>query len=250
MNLNLEDKVVVITGGSRGIGKGLVEAFARYRCKVYFTYLSSSKSAEDLARSLNEQGFFVRPFKVDGISLEEVKTFINDIISDEKRIDILINNAGYIPRGLFLGTAEETFKHTIDSNLLGVYNYCQSVLKNMILNKQGVILNITTVSSYQPSKGQAAYSASKAAIESLTKVLALEYGKYNIRVNSIAPGLIETEIVKSISDKVKSDILLKTPLDRFGSVEDVSDSALFLASEKAAYITGVQLLVTGGKHLC
>jgi 3-oxoacyl-[acyl-carrier protein] reductase len=119
----------------------------------------------------------------------------------------------------------------------------------MILQKSGNIINISTVSALQPSPGQAAYSASKAAIESLTRTLAMEHGKYNIRVNSIAPGLIQTEIVKSITQELKDEVLKKTPLGKFGTPKDIADAAVFLASDFSSYITGIQLLVTGGRHL-
>lgn len=250
MYTDLKGKVVVITGGSKGIGRGLVEAFAKAGSKVYFTYLSSEAQAKLIEDQLLSEGWFAKAARVDGSSLEHVRDYINEIIAAEVSIDILINNAGFIPRGLFLGTTESIMDKTMNTNYKGVYNYCSVVLKYMVLKRQGVILNMTTLSSYLPAKGQSAYSASKAAIESLSKVLAIEYGKYNIRVNTIAPGLIETEIVKSISDQVKSDILSKTPLNRLGNVQDVSNAALFLASDQAKYITGVQLLITGGKHLC
>lgn len=165
------------------------------------------------------------------------------------KIDILINCAGYISRGFFLNTTEDVWKNTLDSNVNSIFHYSKYVLKHMILQKSGCIINISSVSAHFPAKGQAAYSTSKGAIESLTKALALEYGKYNIRVNTIAPGLIETEVVKTISPKVKSEILTKTPLGRFGRADDISNLALFLSSERASYITGTQILVTGGRHL-
>lgn len=140
-------------------------------------------------------------------------------------------------------------ENTLDSNVNSIFHYSKYVLKHMILQKSGCIINISSVSAHFPAKGQAAYSTSKGAIESLTKALALEYGKYNIRVNTIAPGLIETEVVKTISPKVKSEILTKTPLGRFGRADDISNLALFLSSERASYITGTQILVTGGRHL-
>ena len=243
------DKIVIITGGSRGIGKGLVEAYARENCKTYFTYLSSVSNAQKIEDDLQEEGLFVKGMQVDGRNEGDVKEFISRVVDEHNKVDILVNNAGYIPRGLFLNTTKGIWDKTIDTNLNGVFNYCQEVLKHMMLKKEGVILNISSVSALHPGKGQAAYSASKAAIESLTKLLAMEYGKYNIRVNSIAPGLIETEVFKSITASIKGEILKKTPLNRFGIVEDVTNSALFLSSEKAEFITGIQLLVTGGRHL-
>ena len=249
MNIDLSGKVAIVTGGSRGIGKEIVTAFAENGAIVYFTYLTNAARAKDLEKELNSRGHNVFSEKVDNCSLEHVNMFAKKVINEQKHIDILVNNAGYIPRGLFLKTSEIVWKKAIDTNLGGVYNYCSAILKYMILQKQGNIINISTVSALQPSPGQAAYSASKAAIESLTRTLAMEHGKYNIRVNSIAPGLIQTEIVKSISKDIKDAVLQKTPIGRFGTSEDIANAAMLLASDVSSYITGVQLLVTGGRHL-
>ena len=247
--MSFDGKVTVITGGSRGIGKGLVKAYAKSGSIVYFTYLTNEDSALELQENLTTFGYKVYAYKVDNTCTNSITNFISKIISEVGKIDILINNAGYIPRGLFNNTTGTTMNKAIDINFFGVNYFCSAVLKYMVKQKNGVILNISSLSAFRPVKGQAAYSASKAAIESLSKVLALEYGRYNIRVNTIAPGLIETDVVKSISDKLKDDILQKTPLRRFGSIEDVSNAALFLSSDQAKFITGTQLLITGGKHL-
>lgn len=249
MNINMSDKIVVVTGGSRGIGREIVKTFTELGAYVYFTYLSNEGAAKELEASLLSKGLKVQGEKVNNCSLEQVNLFVEKVINEQKRIDILVNNAGYIPRGLFLKTSETVWKKAIDTNLGGVYNYCSTVLKHMILQKSGNIINISTVSALQPSIGQAAYSASKAAIESLTRTLAMEHGKYNIRVNSIAPGLIQTEIVKGITQEVKDGVLKKTPLARLGNLKDIADAAVFLASDFSSYITGIQLLVTGGRHL-
>ncbi|EGD47357.1 short-chain dehydrogenase/reductase SDR [Ruminiclostridium papyrosolvens DSM 2782] len=250
MEISFSDKVVIITGGSRGIGKDLVRAFAQANAKVYFTYLTNGEKAQNVVDEFSRRyAATIKANAVDGRSKEDVHNFIETVITENKKIDVLINSAGYIPRGLFLNTSEDVWKNAIESNVSSIYNYCTNVLKYMLLEKGGCIINISSVSAHFPAKGQAAYSASKGAIESLTKALALEYGKYNIRVNTIAPGLVETEVVKTISNQVKQEILKRTPLGRFGRAEDVSNTALFLASENASYITGTQLLVTGGRHL-
>lgn len=250
METNFSDKVVVITGGSRGIGKVLVRTFAEAKANVYFTYLSNKEKADQVVGEYTEKyNTVVKAFAVDGRSKQEVQSFMDTVLKENGKIDVLINSAGYIARGFFLNTTETVWKNTLDSNVSSVYNYCMSGLKPMILQKKGCIINISSVAADFPAKGQAAYSASKGAVESLSKALALEYGGYNIRINTIAPGLIETEVVKTISNKVKQEILKKTPLGRFGRAEDVSNAALFLASDNASYITGTQILVTGGRHL-
>lgn len=250
MRNNFIGKTVVITGGSRGLGREMVRAFAEAGANVYFTYLSNHEKARNVADEYSRQyKASIKAQPVDGRSKSAVKSFIDTLLKETGKIDVLINCAGYISRGLFLNTTEEVWKNTLDSNVNSIYNYCMSVIKPMILQKNGCIINVSSVSAHFPAKGQAAYSTSKGAIESLTKALALEYGRYNVRVNTIAPGLIETEVVKTISSKVKEEILKRTPLGRFGRVDDVSSLALFLASENASYITGAQFLVTGGRHL-
>lgn len=250
MEYNLDGKTVIITGGSRGIGREMVRAFAEAGANVYFTYLSNHIKAQNVQEEFGKRYHSkINSCSVDGRVGSEVKNFIEDIIKETGKIDILINCAGYISRGFFLNTTEDVWKNTLDSNVNSIFHYSKYVLKHMILQKSGCIINISSVSAHFPAKGQAAYSTSKGAIESLTKALALEYGKYNIRVNTIAPGLIETEVVKTISPKVKSEILTKTPLGRFGRADDISNLALFLSSERASYITGTQILVTGGRHL-
>ncbi len=250
MESTFSGNTVVITGGSRGLGKEMVRAFAEAGANVYFTYLSNHEKARNVEKEYSEQyNTVIRAQSVDGRSREAVKSFIDSVLGETGKVDILINCAGYIARGFFLNTSEDVWKNTIDSNINSIYNYCMSVLKPMILQRKGCIINISSVSALFPAKGQAAYSASKGAVESLTKALALEYGCYNVRVNTIAPGLIETEVVKTISSKVKKEILNRTPLGRFGRADDVSNLALFLASENASYITGAQFLVTGGRHL-
>jgi 3-oxoacyl-[acyl-carrier protein] reductase len=249
MNINVSDKVVIITGGSNGIGKELVKTFAREKCKVVFTYLRSEEKAKELEEEMKMESLCVEGFKVNNCSGSEINEFIKEVVRKYKKIDVLVNNAGFIPRGFFLNTSNEVMEKTIETNIYGTINYCKVVLRYMMLNKNGSIINITSVSSWQPSAGQAAYSLSKAAIESLTKTLAIEYGKYNIRINTIAPGLVDTDVVKSITEKRKSDILDSTPLGKNASPTDIANAAIFLSSEMASHITGIQLLVTGGRHL-
>lgn len=249
MNINLSDKVVIITGGSNGIGKELVKTFARENSKVVFTYLSSEEKAKELEEEMKMELLCVEGFKVNNRSSNEINKFIKEVAGKYRKIDVLVNNAGFIPRGLFLSTSKEIIEKTVETNTYGTINYCKAVLRYMMLNKNGCIINITSVSSLQPSMGQAAYSLSKAAIESLTKTMAIEYGKYNIRINTIAPGLVDTDIVKSITSKRKSDILGSTPLGKNASPTDIANAAIFLSSEMASHITGIQLLVTGGRHL-
>lgn len=250
MNLNLKEKVVIITGGSRGIGEGLVKAFAEEGCKVYFTYIKNVDRSNNIIEELSEKNLHVKGFQIDGTKIIDVRKFIEMVYKNEGKIDVLINNAGYIPRELFHNTTEDVWKKCIDTNINGIYNYCKNVLKYMVFNKNGSIINISSLSANQPSIGQSAYGASKAAIESLSKVLAIEYGKKNIRINTVAPALVlEKSEHRNIRQEKLDEILKKTPLNRFAAINDVVNSVMFLASDEANYLTGIQLLVTGGRHL-
>jgi 3-oxoacyl-[acyl-carrier protein] reductase len=246
---SLSNKVVLINGGSRGIGAGMVKAFSQQGSTVYFTYNKNDDAAQDLVSSCAKNPGRVYSKKIDSRSAEFVEQVVKEIWKQENSIDILINNAAVIPRGLFLNISKQIWKDTMECNINGAYNYCFNSLKYMMKKKQGVIINISSVSGQHPGKGQAAYSTSKGAIESFTKVLALEYGHYNIRVNAIAPGFIETEIHNPILPEVKNEILKRTPLGRYGSISDITNATLFIASDNASYITGITLYVTGGRHL-
>ncbi|WP_379134451.1 SDR family NAD(P)-dependent oxidoreductase [Paenibacillus sp. sgz500958] len=250
MNIDFSGKVVIITGGSRGIGRGLVHNFARANAIVYFTYLSNEDKAATVIEECKKQyGADVVGLKVDGTSKEDVDNFVKMVWNTHKRMDVVVNNAAWIPRGLFLQMSEGNWIDGINANLNSVIYFCSSAIKFMILKKSGSIINISSRSALQPGRGQAVYSATKGAVESLTKVLALEYGPYNIRVNTLAPGLVETDVVDTMQSELKQKILDRTPLGRFGTADDISNAALFLASDYASYITGTQLLVTGGRHL-
>lgn len=246
---SLLDKVIIITGGSKGIGKSLVEFFCSEGCRVYFTYLNSAKNTHDLCAILKKKRKNVFSMQVDNREREQIEKFVSSVIEIEGQIDVLINNAGVIPRGLIFDTPMETWQKCIETNMYGVIHYSKAVLKSMVLKKRGVILNISSISAQRPVIGQAAYSASKAAIESLTKAFALEYGKFNIRINTIAPGLIETGNVKTITQAIKDSNLEKTPLKSLATVGDICSAAYFLASDMAKSITGIQLVISGGRHL-
>ncbi len=249
MLIDISEKVVVITGGSSGIGKEFVRKFADEGCKVIFTYLNNEISANELKAELTEQGKSVECYKVNNAVREEIDAFTRTIMKKYSKIDVLINNAGFISKGLFLNTSNEVFEKAIAVNLMGTLNYCKSVLKGMMMHRSGSIINISTISALRPSLGQSAYSISKAGIESLTYSLAQECGKYGVRINTIAPGLVATDIIESMTQKRKDKILSMTPLGRNATPEDIFNAALFLASDLSSYITGVQLLVTGGRHL-
>lgn len=246
MNITFEDKIVIVTGGSRGIGRNIVKSFCEAGAKVHFTYLSNKEDAVCLEKEL---GNTVKAHRVDGRQHSEVENFINDIGKKYGKIDILVNNAGIVPKTLLPNTSLDTWNNTISTNLTSIYSFCTTAFGYLYKSGAGVIINISSLASDRPSKGAGAYSATKGAIESLSRVLALEYAPFNIRINTVAPGLIETDVAKDVTEVFKKDLLSRTPLKRFGSTNDVSNAILFLASDKASFITGERLYVSGGRHI-
>ncbi len=243
MDLDYSGKVIVITGGSRGIGRQLVAAFCNLNATVYYTYRSAEQfnpSVFDTVKGQQPTGI-----QVDARSADEVEAFTSDVWKKDQAIDVLINNAAFIWRADFLNTTEEIWNKSVQTNIMGVVNHCTSALKYMIKNKSGSIINISTVCSDHPIKGQAAYSSTKNAVESLTKAISIEYGSFGIRANTISPGLIVTEKQKIVTE----EDVKKIPLQRVGYAADVCHAAAFLGSTYADYITGADLLVTGGSHL-
>lgn len=243
--MSFKDKVVLVTGGSRGIGREIVRQFCNEGAKVYFTYLSNVSQASQLVEEL---GGSVKAFRVDGRKHEEVKNFVEIIGEEQGVIDVLVNNAAVVPKSLLPNTSLEIWNDTLHANLTSIFSYCTLAVKYLFRNR-GVIINISSLAADRPGKGAGAYSATKGAIESLSRTMALEYASFGIRVNTVAPGLIETDVAEEVTEKFKNDLLSRTPLKRFGLPEDVSNAVLFLASNKANYITGTQLYVTGGRHI-
>lgn len=244
MEISMKNKVVLITGGSRGIGAELVRSFCSLGAEVYFTFKSSQQAAQDVMKHTGAIGE-----KVDGANEKEVEEFCNYIGKKHKVIDVLVNNAGSVPRALLVDTTVDIFKSTFFSNVGGVFNFSRSCLKYLLKSSSPSIINISSVASDRPSRGVGVYSCTKGAIESLSKVMALEFAPYKIRVNTVAPGLVKTQVSEGITEEARGKILEKTPLKRAGEVQDIAGAVIFLASDMAKFITGIQLYVTGGRHL-
>ena len=244
MERSMKNRVVLITGGSRGIGAELVRSFCSLGAKVYFTFKSNQQAAQEIMNSTGAIGK-----KVDGSNEKEVKEFCDYVGKEHKVIDVLVNNAGSVPRALLVDTTVDVFKSAFLSNVGGVFNFSRSCLKYLLKSSYPSIINISSVASNRPNRGLGVYCCTKGAIESLSQVMALEFAPYKIRVNTVAPGLVKTEVSKDITDETKERILERTPLKRFGEVQDIAGAVVFLASDMAKFITGIQLYVTGGKHL-
>jgi 3-oxoacyl-[acyl-carrier protein] reductase len=240
------NKTVLITGASRGIGKAIALAFAKIGANVVINYNHSKDKAEALVQEIEGLGAKAFAIQADVSDFEQAKALIESAIDTFGQIDALINNSGITKDNLMLRMKEEDFDQVINVNLKGTWNMCKHITKHFLRNKAGSIINISSVVGLIGNPGQSNYGASKAGIIGLTKSLAKEFGSRNITVNAIAPGFIETEMTEKLSDEIKEYYLKQIPLNRLGQPEDIADLCVFLASDKARYITGQTISVNGG----
>ena len=242
----LESKVAIITGGSRGIGKSICETFAQNGCNVAFTYNNSKESAESLAKELNGSGIKVKAYKSDASNFDDATKLVEDVLNDFGKIDILVNNAGIKKDNLLMRMEKSDFDSVINTNLSSVFNLTKASIKTFLKQRNGSIINISSVVGVKGNAGQSNYSASKAGIIGFSKSIALELGSRNIRSNVIAPGFIETDMTNSLSEDVINSWKESIPLKRGGDPSDVGNACVFLASDLSSYITGQTLHVDGG----
>ena len=242
----LEGRNVIITGASRGIGKGIAEVLAQHGANIAFTYRKSEKKANELVKYLSSDGVKIIGYKSDASNFEAAQQLVNDVINDFGSIDVLINNAGITKDGLLMRMSEEDFDDLMEINMKSVFNMTKSVLKPMLKSRSGSIINMSSVVGVKGNAGQSNYAASKSAIIGFTKSIALELGSRNIRCNAIAPGFIETEMTEALENDTILDWRNKIPLKRGGSPEDIANTTLFLASDLSSYITGQVINVCGG----
>lgn len=240
------NKTVLITGASKGIGANMAIRFAEKGYNVVMNYNNSVQSALILQKSLSDSGFKVIAFQANVKNRLDVDLMVKETIERFGSIDILINNAGVASQRLFTDISEIEWNEIMDTNLNGVFNCTQAVLPHMINNKSGCIINISSMWGQVGASCEVAYSAAKAAVIGLTKALAKEVGPSGVRVNCIAPGLIETGMNADLTLEDVASIVDETPLGRIGTTNDVAESALFLASDEASFITGQILGVNGG----
>jgi len=240
----LKDKSVLITGGSRGIGTAIVEKFAKEGAKVGFTYRSSAESANALVEKLKDITF-IKAYKSDASSFEDSEKLIADFLNDFGQIDVLINNAGITADTLMLRMTEDHWDRVMEVNLKSVFNLTKNVLKPMLRNRSGSIINMSSVVGVFGNAGQANYAASKAGIIGFTKSIAKEVGSRGIRCNAIAPGFIQTDMTDELDEKVIENYIANIPLKRLGTGQDVADACVFLASDMSTYVSGQVLSVCG-----
>ena len=242
----LESKVAIITGGSRGIGKSICKTFAQNGCNIAFTYNNSKESAESLAKELNGSGIKAKAYKSDASNFDDATKLVEDVLDDFGKIDILVNNAGIKKDNLLMRMEKSDFDSVINTNLSSVFNLTKASIKTFLKQRNGSIVNISSVVGVKGNAGQSNYSASKAGIIGFSKSIALELGSRNIRSNVIAPGFIETDMTDSLSEDVINSWKESIPLKRGGNPSDVGNACVFLASDLSSYITGQVLHVDGG----
>ena len=242
----LENKVALITGATRGIGRGIALSFAKNGANVAFTYVNSEEKAKALEAELISLGVQAKAYKSDAGTFKAAEELVNSVVTDFGTVDVLVNNAGITRDTLLMRMSELQWDEVMNANLKSVFNLTKAVQRPMLKAKKGSIINLSSVVGVKGNAGQSNYSASKAGIIGFTKSMALELGSRNIRSNAIAPGFIETEMTGTLDEKVVQQWRDAIPLKRGGTADDVANLALFLASDMSAYITGQCISVCGG----
>ena len=242
----LENKTVLITGATRGIGKGIAETFAKQGAHVAFTFSSSVEAAIALEKELEANGVKAKGYQSNAADFAAAQELAAAVLEEFGSIDVLINNAGITKDNLLMRISEEDFDKVIEINLKSVFNLTKAVIRPMMKQRSGSIINMSSVVGVQGNAGQTNYAASKAGMLGFTKSVALELGSRNIRCNAIAPGFIETEMTAKLDEKVVDGWRQAIPLKRGGTPEDIANACVFLASDMSAYITGQTLNVDGG----
>lgn len=242
----LQGKCAVITGASRGIGREIALQFAKEGANIVLNYRSSEEEALELKKELDKLGSNTLTIKADVSNFDEAENLIKEAKNTFGKVDILVNNAGITKDTLLIRMKEEDFDKVIEVNLKGAFNCLRAVSPIMIRQKEGKIINMSSVVGVVGNAGQVNYSASKAGVIGMTKSLAREIGSKNINVNAIAPGFIDTDMTKVLSEDQKKNIISGVPLKRLGQVGDIANLAVFLASDKSNYITGQVIHVDGG----
>lgn len=242
----LEGKTAIVTGASRGIGKGIAQVFAKQGANVAFTYSASVEAAHELEKELSDFGIKAKAYKSNAASFDEAHKLTDDIVRDFGSIDVLVNNAGITKDNLLMRITEEDFDKVIEVNLKSVFNMTKAVQRTMLKQRKGSIINMSSVVGVKGNAGQTNYAASKAGIIGFSKSVALELGSRNIRSNVVAPGFIETEMTSKLDENIVKEWRSGIPLKRGGTPEDIANVCVFLASDMSAYITGQTLNVDGG----
>jgi len=246
MSKLLENKTAIITGATRGIGRGISLAFARNGCNVAFTYSSSTEAAQNLEKELNSIGIKAKSYQSNAADFDQAQQLVDEVIKEFETVDILVNNAGITKDNLLMRIGEDDFDQVIEVNLKSVFNMTKAIQRSFLKQRHGSLIHMSSVVGIKGNAGQSNYAASKAGIIGFSKAIALELGSRNIRSNVIAPGFIETEMTEKLPEDVVQKWREGIPLKRGGTPEDVANACVFLASDLSNYITGQVLQVDGG----
>ncbi len=245
-HMNLNGKTVLITGASRGIGKGIATALAAAGANIAFTFVSSVEKANEFQRQLSASGIKAKGYQSNAADFAEAEKLVDEVMKDFGSLDVLVNNAGITRDTLLMRMTEQQWDEVLDTNLKSAFSLTKAAMRPMMKAKAGSIINITSVVGITGNAGQANYAASKAGMIGFTKSVAKELGSRNIRCNAIAPGFIETEMTEALAPEVRAEWVKGVALKRGGSPADVANCVLFLASDASAYITGQTINVCGG----
>jgi 3-oxoacyl-[acyl-carrier protein] reductase len=247
--MRLEGKNAIITGGSRGIGRACVAQLAAEGANVAFIYSSNKEAADSLVSELTAKGGKVRALQADVRDAKRAQEIADSLIAEWQRIDILVNSAGIVKDGLTGTMTDEQWHNVIDTNLCGTFNYCRAVSQPMLMARSGSIVNLSSTAAEFASRGQVNYAASKGGINGLTRALAKELAARKVRVNAVAPGMIETDMSQVVRGIAGDEIKKIIPMKRIGKPEEIASVVAFLASDDASYLTGQVLRVDGGLSL-
>ena len=241
----LENKVVLITGGSRGIGEAIAKRFAEQGASVAFTYHSSEERAKKVETEIQAMGVKAKAYQSDASSFEAAELLVKTVLEDFEKVDVLINNAGITKDNLMLRMNEEQWDKVVNTNLKSVFNLTKHMLRPMLKARSGSIINMSSVVGVFGNAGQANYAASKAGIIGFSKSIAKEVGSRGIRCNAVAPGFIETDMTDELNEKTKEAFLASIPMKRLGAAEEVADVCVFLGSDMSKYVSGQTISVCG-----
>ncbi|MEO6638947.1 MAG: 3-oxoacyl-[acyl-carrier-protein] reductase [Ginsengibacter sp.] len=246
----LENKVAIVTGGSRGIGEGIAIKFAESGAHVAFTYVSSDEKAQALEEKLKGFGVNAKAYKSDAANYQQCEVMVNDVFKEFGSVDICVNNAGISRDNLLLRMTPEQWDEVMTTNLKSVFNMTKQVIRPMMKARKGSIINMSSIIGMRGNAGQSSYAASKAGIIGFTKSIAAELGSRNVRCNAIAPGFVETDMTHYLKEgEAAKSFLDKIPLGRFGQASEIADVTLFLASDMSSYVTGQVISTCGGLNM-